>query len=106
MTTRMKGARMNPSDRKNQILEAAIQISLEKGYRQLTRRAVASRMQCASSLINHYFVNIEELRSCVLQTAKERELLPILAENFARKGPETLKLDPRLQERVVYYLTN
>lgn len=106
MTSRMKGARMNPLARKEQILDTAINLSIEKGYRQLTRRAVANRMQCASALINHYFKDIENLRSIVLLTAIEKEILPILAENYAAWGEETAGLSQQLKEKVIRYLTN
>ncbi len=106
MTTRIKGARMNPLARKEQILETAINLSIEKGYRQLTRRAVANRMQCASALINHYFKDIENLRHIVLITAIEKEILPILAENYAAWGVETAELPQQLKEKVIRYLTN
>lgn len=106
MTSRMKGARMNPLARKEQILNTAINLAIEKGYRQLTRRAVANRMQCASALINHYFKDIENLRSIVLLTAIEKEILPILAENYAAWGVETAELPQQLKEKVIRYLTN
>lgn len=106
MTSRMKGARMNPLARKEQILDTAINLFIEKGYRQLTRRAVANRMQCASALINHYFKDIENLRSIVLLTAIEKEILPILAENYAAWGEETAGLSQQLKEKVIRYLTN
>jgi AcrR family transcriptional regulator len=97
---------MNPIARKQQILTTAINLSIEKGYRQLTRRAVANRMQCASALINHYFEDIENLRRIVLSTAIEKEIIPILAENFAAWGVETAELPQELREKVVRYLTN
>ena len=106
MTIRAKGSRMDPFNRKEQILQTAIQISLEKGYRQLTRRAVANRMHCASSLINHYYEDIDNLRAAVLRAAIEKEIIPIVAENFAMKGTETIGLSPTLVEKVVHYLTN
>lgn len=106
MTNRIKGARMNPLDRRNQILETAIEVSIERGYQNLTRRAVANRMECASALINHYFKDIETLRDTVLQTAIEREILPILAQNLALWGRETAALDPNIKDKVIRYLTN
>lgn len=106
MTNRIKGARMNPLERKEQILNTAINLCLEKGYRQLTRRAVANRMQCASALINHYYKDIENLRTIVLKTAIEKEIIPILAENLAAWGKETIELSTELKEKVIRYLTN
>jgi len=106
MTIRIKGARMNPLARKEQILDIAINLSIERGYRQLTRRAIANRMQCASGLINHYYDSIENLRAIVLATAIEKEIIPILAENLATWGKETVQLPQELKQKVVKYLTN
>lgn len=106
MTTRIKGARMNPLARKEQILNTAINLSLENGYRQLTRRSIANRMQCASALINHYFNGIEELKKIVLKTAIEQEIIPIIADNYIGWGRETAELPQHLKEKVIRYLTN
>lgn len=106
MTIRAKGARMNPSARKQQILNTAVDIAIEFGLRQLTRRAVANRMQCASALINHYFDGIENLRAAVLKTAIEKEVIPILAENFVAWGRETSELPQHLKDKVIRYITN
>jgi AcrR family transcriptional regulator len=106
MTNRIKGARMNPLARKEQILNTAINLAIEKGYRHLTRRDIAKRMQCASALINHYFDTIENLRRIVLATALEREILPIIAENFVSLGQETAKIPDELKQKVIRYLTN
>lgn len=106
MTVRLKGARMNPAARKEQILNTAINLSIEKGYRRLTRQAIANRMQCACALINHYFHDIENLRNTVLLTAIQKEIVPILAENYAAWGEETSDLPALLKEKVIRYLTN
>jgi len=106
MNTRAKGARMNPYARKEQILNTAIDLSIENGYQQLTRRAIANRMQCASALINHYYQGIESLRRLVLSTAIEKEILPIIAQNFAVRGNETSELPQHLKDKVIQYLTN
>ena len=106
MTNHIKGARMNPLARKDQILKTAINLSIEKGYRQLTRESVAKRMQCASALINHYYESIDNLKKVVLVTAVEQEIIPILAENFAAWGVETAALSKELKEKVVRYLTS
>lgn len=106
MITRIKGARMHPLARKEQILNTAIDVAIEYGLRQLTRRAIANKMQCASALINHYFDNIENLRQIVLRTAIEKEIIPILAENYIGWGKETSELPPQLKQKVIKYLIN
>ena len=106
MTNRIKGARMNPLARKEQILQTALDISIEKGYRNVTRIEIARRMQCAKGLITHYYKGIENLRKIVLQSAIQREIIPILAQNLAVWGEETAQLTPELKQKVLKYLTN
>lgn len=106
MTNHVKGARMNPDARKALILNTAINLSIEKGYKNLTRRSVANRIQCASALINHYFEGIENLRTIVLKTALDKEIIPILAENYASWGEETAQLPQDVKQKVIRYLTN
>ena len=101
MTSRMKGARMNPLARKEQILDTAIELSIEHGYRQLTRRAVAKKIQCTQTLISHYYASIKDLREAVLNTAIEREVLPILAQDLTIGGV----LTDTLKQKVIAYLT-
>jgi len=97
---------MDPHARKEQILNIAIDLSIEKGHRNLTRRAIANKMQCASALINHYFDSIENLKHIVLQAAVEKEIVPILAENFVSWGKEHPELPTDLKDKVIQYLTN
>jgi|SRR5690606_5627829 len=102
----MTRQRLDPEIRKQQILDAAINISIQKGYRQLTRQAVANKLCCAGALINHYYGDIDSLRDIVLKTAIEKEIMPILAENYGTRGKETSNLSPALKEKVINYLMN
>lgn len=98
--TRIKGARMEPIARKEQILATAIKISIETGYQQLTRNAVAHSMQCTAPLISHYY-SIEDLRRDVLSTAIEKEIMPILAQSIVTRGHE---IPAELKQKVIQYL--
>lgn len=102
----MTRQRLDPDIRKQQILDAAIDLSIQKGYRQLTRQSIANKIRCAAPLINHYYGNIENLRDIVLQIAIEREIMPILAESYGSRGKETSHLPTPLKEKVINYLMN
>lgn len=94
--------RLEPETRKQQILEAAVNISIEKGYRQLTRRAIANKLSCSSTLINHYFGDIENLREIVFKIAIEKEIIPILVNGYCIGNQ---KIPPALKDRVIKYIT-
>lgn len=106
MNIKQKSVRMAPAARKEQILNTAISLSIEKGYRYLTRRLIANRIHCASGLINHYFDDISTLKEVVIQTAIEKEILPILAENYVAWGKETADISSNLKNKIIQYLTN
>ena len=98
--------RMKPAVRKQQILDAAIQLALQKGYRNISRQEVAIASKSASGLIGRYFKTVAGLKRSIVEAAIEREILPILAENLSIKGEETRSLSPELKEKVILYLTN
>lgn len=106
MNNKARRARLDPEIRKQQILDAAINLSIQKGYRQLTRQSIANKICCAGALINHYYGNIDNLRDIVLQIAIEKEIMPILAENYGTRGKETSHLPTQLKEKVINYLMN
>lgn len=106
MTTRIKGARMHPTQRKEQILQTAIKLSIERGYKQLTRKAIAKHLNCVSGLITHYYPHISDLRQEVLNVAIQQEIIPILAQNLVIWGEETSNLPQDLKQKVANYLTN
>lgn len=98
--------RMKPAIRKQQILDAAVELAVEKGYRNITRKDVAIASKSASGLIGRYFKTVAGLKRAIVETAIEREIMPILAENLSIKGEETKSLSPELKEKVILYLTN
>lgn len=52
---------MTPSDRRQAILEATLQVLLRKGMAATTVRDVAQEMGTSSGLIHHYFTSMDEL---------------------------------------------
>lgn len=103
MTKTIKSVRMYPHERKQKILEAAIQLSIEKGFKTLTRKDVAKASDSAQGLISHYFRNINNLRHEVLKEAVRLEIMPILIENLSVKE---LPISPELKQKVINYLNN
>jgi AcrR family transcriptional regulator len=92
-----KRERMNPSIRREQILNAALDMATKHGYDALTRDAVAAHAGVAKGQIHHAFNTMTQLRRAVMRAAVHRELRPIIAQGLAegckeaRNAPEWLK---------------
>jgi len=98
--------RITASSRRESILDAAIALSKEIGYKCITRDAVAERAEIASSLIAVYFPRMIDLKSAVLVEAIKRGTLEVIAQGLAIHDPTALKIPPDLRAKVVSYLTH
>lgn len=102
--------RLHPKLRKEQILNAAIEIAKEKGFKALRRDDIAEKASCATGQVNKIFGNMAQLNSAVMRqtvnllkkdTRPIREgaegLLKILAQGLidgmaqAQKAPSEIK---------------
>ena len=104
MTKTLKGARINPLVRKQKILDAAIQLSISSGYRNITRKDVALASDSAQGLVGRYFKTIANLRQEVLKEAVQREIIPILVENLSAREFDRIQLSTELKQKVINYL--
>ena len=69
--------------RRDQILTAAIAMSLDVGFSKITRDGIAERAGVAMGQVNHIFNTMVQLRRAVMRAAVNRELLPIIAQGLA-----------------------
>jgi len=97
--------RKEPSERKQELLEVAIQLAKEEGYSHITRNEIARRAGVAYGLVTSYFKSIENLKRLVIKEAIRLEIVQIVAQALARKEPLTRRLDPSLREKVIRYLS-
>jgi AcrR family transcriptional regulator len=72
--------RSDPEKRKEQILQAAIELAEKSRYNIITRREVAKAADVSPALINHYFNYIRNLRYEVLERACKTRRLKIIAQ--------------------------
>ena len=93
----MSRQRLTPTLRKAEILQSAIFLAEEYGYKSFTRSNVASRAGCSEGLVTKYFPTINILRRAVVGAAISQENLNIIAQALvmgdprARKAPENLR---------------
>ncbi len=96
--TNVGHVRLKPNDRKEQILTAALRVAAKpNGWNRLSRRVVADEAHCSEGLVSKYFGEIPKFRKVLMQTAVEREILPIIIQGimahdkYALKAPFAVK---------------
>lgn len=84
-------------DRNRRILEAALSLAGERGYRRVTRSDVADRAGVATGSVNNAYGTMDGLRDEIMRVAVERNLAAIVAQGLAdshpaaRAAPQSLK---------------
>lgn len=90
-------SRLKPTDRKQQILAAALVIAKRAGYAHVTREAIAVEAECAPALVSNYFGTMTSMRRDIMRAAIRERVLTIVAQGLAagdahaRKAPDDIK---------------
>ena len=63
---------MNPDERRQAIVDAALAVALRKGLAGTTVRDVAAEMDTSSGLIHHYFASMDEVLAAAFETGRRR----------------------------------
>lgn len=95
----MAKTRMSPDERKEQLLQVALEIAEEVGYHKLNRLMIVKRMdgEITDGLVSKYFGQRHALRQTVLYAGIQRGNLKILAQGleqgdaYARQAPKQLR---------------
>lgn len=93
MTTRLK-----PTDRKTQILDAALAIASKQGYARVTREAIAAEAGCAPGLVSHYLGTMVQTRRDIMRAAIRNRVLPVIAQGLAANDPHAKKAPDELKQ--------
>lgn len=83
--------------RNRSVLEAAVALASERGFRNYSRSEVARRAGVADGGINWAFGTMDGLHDAVMRTAVERELLAIVAQGLALQHPAACAAPPDLK---------
>ena len=107
----MTKKRLQPDDRKQQILTAAIRVAARPGgWAKLTRDAVAREAGCAEGLPSKYFGTMVSFRRSIMREAirlAELEKAPpaiydsVIAQGLAAGDKCAQKADPELKARAL-----
>lgn len=121
-----KRTRLDPVDRKQEILNAAMRLSSKIGYSSITRSAVAKEAGIADRLVSYYFNTVFQLKKSVIKSAilraesysliAEKDLqdasiqikdeLSIIAQALAIKDPLAIKISETLKEKIIAHTTS
>lgn len=86
----MTRKRLNPEERKSQILAVAMDVAEERGFLLATHKHVAKKAKCSISLVFKYFVCTETLRkelaAELLTNGGNRSLANTEAEVFTKRN--------------------
>ena len=96
--------RLNPKDRKEFILDAAIDLSKIIGYKNISRDGIAGHANVSMGLINKYFGTIENLRDAVMESSIKKEIIEIIAQGLGVKDPQAQNAPQYLKDKALLYL--
>lgn len=80
-----KRKRLEPTVRKEQILNAAVVVAEEKGYSHIQRYEVAVQAQCSEATVSFYFGTMHKLKTAVLKHAVKSGIHSIIAQGVVAK---------------------
>jgi AcrR family transcriptional regulator len=91
--------RMEPKDRKRQLLDVGLQLAEQVGYKNVTMVALTDAAGVSRTLYHRYFSTVGQFRVDVMRAAVKQENLTVIAQGLAAKDPQALKASPDLRAR-------
>lgn len=96
---------LSREERRETIMQAAIQVALEEGFSAMTVRNIAHRAGIAAGQVHHHFTSSGELRSqAFVRAIREMMALPLVPDNarwrdrlFSMLGSEDRRLEPYIR---------
>ena len=89
--------RLEPAQRRELILEAAVALATTDHYQKITRQAIADEAGIAPTLVTHYFGTMTRIRRDIMRYAVRNECLKVIAQGLASQDVHALKASPGLQ---------
>lgn len=91
--------RMDPKDRKRQLLDVGLKLSEQVGYRNVTMGALTDAAGVSRTLSHRYFSTVNQFRVDVMRAAVKQGNLAVIAQGLVAKDPHALKVPAELRER-------
>lgn len=75
--------RLEPNDRRESLLLAALALAEAEGYGKVNRSSVAERAGVSPGIVSHYFGDVRNLREAVMERAIIDRCMPVIADGLA-----------------------
>ena len=93
--------RMEPADRKAQIVAAAVSIAKSKGYQQVRWTDIATYLGISRALPCAYFKTLTQLQRAIMRYAVKHGELAVIAQGLAANDSTARKADSVLKKRAL-----
>lgn len=100
----MAHKKLSETERRSQILAAAIEVAKIDGYQWVRRTEVAQRAGVAVGLVNKYYGTMIQLKRAVMRAAVEQRIVPLVAQGLADGNEHALKADAALKAQAAQHL--
>ncbi len=100
----MPTIRMNPADRKETILDAAMTATVTHGFSAVRQKHIAEAAECSYGLVTKYFKTMRQMRGSIMRRAIKSGLVDIVAQGFKIDDPDAKKAcnaSPDLKAKVL-----
>lgn len=101
MTTR---TRLNPDERRDQLVDHALALAVNSSYLKVSFRDVAERAKLTKGAVIHHFKSVEELRAAIMDEAVYRGDLKVVAEGLVHNHPRAMSAPEKLKREAANYL--
>ena len=97
--TNMKTKRKLAKDRRDEVMAAAVGLSVTHGYTKVTREMIAKAVGITPQAIQYHIGTMAALRRDVMRKAIADRHLSIIAQGMANKDKVALKAPAELQDK-------
>lgn len=97
-------SRTSPALRRGHILDVAIELAKEHGFRFITRGMIAEAAGVSGSLVSQYFT-MEQMRENIMELAVMREIPEIIAQGLICQNIVALSVSPALKAKAAKIIT-
>lgn len=96
--------RLDPKDRKKEILAAGIKAATVKGFNKVTLQDVARQAGCVHSLVLYYFGTSKQLRRAIMSEAIRTGDTRLVAQGLAMGDSKAKRAPAELKVAALAYL--
>ena len=96
-----KVKRLDPKERKAQVLAAALHVAARDGYTQMQRADIAARAKVSPARVSQLFNTMPQLRRAVMRHAVKVENHKVIAQGLAANDKHAIKAPENVKRAAV-----